>query len=202
MKQSTSLTILLAAAALAFGCASVPTRLYTLTPTAKSVGGASTLLITVGPVSVPAAVDRPQLVLNVAPNRLRADEFNRWASPLKTDIARIVAENLSRLLGSPYVSTFPESVSLSPSHRVTLDVLAFESVPGETARLTAIWSIRPMADAPPVRGRTDLAEPVPENTCEALVAAHSRMLGRLSVDIATAILALTKAADASPQSSP
>ncbi|MDQ1277092.1 MAG: uncharacterized protein QG555_131, partial [Thermodesulfobacteriota bacterium] len=63
-------------------------------PHGKTGGETSTLTITVGPVSLPAAVDRPQLVLSVTPNQVAVDEFNRWASPLKGDIARVIAENL------------------------------------------------------------------------------------------------------------
>ena len=80
-------------AVLICGCASVSPQLYALIPTAAPSGEASDLAVTVGPVSVPEAVDRPQLVSIVAPNKLRVDEFNRWASPLKNGIARTVAEH-------------------------------------------------------------------------------------------------------------
>ncbi|MCK9391226.1 MAG: PqiC family protein [Syntrophales bacterium] len=193
MKKFTAVMILCALAVLTVGCASTSTQLYTLSPMAKPVGEASILTITVGPVSLPAAVDRPQLVLSVAPNQVTADEFSRWASPLKTDIARVVAENLSLLLGSPYVSVFPQSVSVSPSYRVTIDVMRFESVPGETAKLSAIWSIRSTADGQSQGGRTASSEPVREKTYAALIAAHSRILAVLSSDIAAAIRTLAAA---------
>ena len=193
MKKLATVVILCALAVLAAGCASTSPQLYTLSPMAKPVSETSILTITVGPVSLPAAVDRPQLVLSVAPNQVAVDEFNRWASPLKSDIARVVAENLSLLLGTPYVSLFPQSVSLSPSYRVAIDVIRFESVPGETAKLTAIWSVRSTADGRVQGGRTILAEPVQEKTCAALVAAHSRMLAGLSGDIAGAIRGLAGA---------
>jgi uncharacterized lipoprotein YmbA len=187
MKKLATIMILCALAAVTAGCASISPQLYTLSAVSKPAGETSTYTITVGPVSVPAAVDRPQLVLSVAPNQVTADEFNRWASPLKNDIARVVAENLSVLLGSPYVSVFPQSVSLSPSYRVNIDVLRFESVPGETARLNAIWSVRSTSDGKTQGGGTALAEPVRENSCAALTAAHSRMLGGMSGDIAASI---------------
>ncbi|MFA5180970.1 MAG: PqiC family protein [Syntrophales bacterium] len=196
MNKPTAIKILCALAVLMLtaGCASTSPQLYTLSPMAKPVNETSTLTITVGPVSLPAAVDRPQLVLSVAPNQVTVDEFNRWASPLKNDIARVVAENLSALLGSPYVSVFPQTVSLSPSYRVTIDVLRFESVPGETAKLNAIWSVRSTADGKIREGGTTLAEPVRGNTYAALIAAHSRMLGGLSGDIAASIRRLSDTA--------
>lgn len=107
MKKLRVMMIMFAFAILIAGCASKSPQLYTLSPLAKPVNETSSLTITVGPVTVPAAVDRSQLVLNVAPNQVTIEEFNRWASPLKTDIARVVAQNLSLLLGTPYASVFP-----------------------------------------------------------------------------------------------
>ena len=193
MKKITAIMILCTLALITAGCASTSPQLYTLSPLAKPVSETSILTITVGPVSVPAAVDRPQLVLSVAPNQVSIDEFNRWAAPLKNDIGRVVAENLSILLGSPYVSVFPLSVYVSPSYRVTIDVMRFESVPGETAKLTAVWLVRSTVDGQSQGGRTALAEPVPEKSYAALVAAHSRMLAVLSGDIAAAIRTLAAA---------
>jgi uncharacterized lipoprotein YmbA len=195
MKKLPTMKILCALVVLILtaGCASTSPQLYTLSPMEKPGGETSTLTITVGPVSLPAAVDRPQLVLSVTPNQVAVDEFNRWASPLKGDIARVIAENLSALLGSPYVSVFPQSVSVSPSYRVTIDVTRFESAPGEEARLNAIWLVRSAADGQSQGGRTVLTELVREKTSSALVAAHSRMLGVLSGDIAAAIRTLAAA---------
>lgn len=190
MKKLSTVMILCALYVFAAGCASISPQLYTLSPMAKPVSETSILSATVGPVSLPAAVDRPQLVLSAGPNQVTVDEFNRWASPLKNDIARVVAENLSLLLGSPYVYVFPQSVSISPSYRITIDVTRFESVPGETARMTAIWSVRSTADGLSQGGRTVLSEPVREYSYVTLVAAHSRMLGVLSGDIAAAVRTL------------
>ena len=181
-------------AVLICGCASVSPQLYTLSPTAVPSGEASDLAVTVGPVSVPEAVDRPQLVSIVAPNKLRVDEFNRWASPLKNGIARTVAENLAVIMGSPYVSVFPQSVSVAPSYRVAIDVVRFEFAPGSEARLGALWSVRSTADGRSRTGATTLAEPIKESSPAAMVAAHSRMLGGLSVDIAAAIRSLAAGA--------
>ena len=65
--------------ALAAGCASPPSRFYTLsgaTANATSTEGPS---IAVGPVSIPAVVDRPEIVVTIGDNEVWLDEFNRWA---------------------------------------------------------------------------------------------------------------------------
>ena len=83
----------------------------------------------VGPVSVPAAVDRPEFVLQTAPNRVDVDEFNRWAAPLNDAVAQVVAGDLVKLLGTPNVAAAPMA-NFEPAYRVTIDVQRFDSVPG------------------------------------------------------------------------
>ena len=77
------LSIALAAAAAA-GCGTTATsRFYTLdSTTTASDGPPVRVAVLVGPVAVPASVDRPEMVVQVAPNQVDIDEFNRWAAPL------------------------------------------------------------------------------------------------------------------------
>jgi uncharacterized lipoprotein YmbA len=51
-------------------------------------------------VAIPAIVDLPQIVVSTGPNQVTIDEFNRWASPLRTTSRAVVAENLVQLLGT------------------------------------------------------------------------------------------------------
>jgi len=54
----------------AAGCSTVPSRFYALDSTAIADGApAAHAAVMVGPVTVPAAVDRPEFVVQVAPNR-------------------------------------------------------------------------------------------------------------------------------------
>jgi uncharacterized lipoprotein YmbA len=101
--------IALMAAAMAAGCSTAPSRFYTLdsTATADSAPPAPRLTVMVGPVTVPDIVDRPEFVVQVAPNRVDVDEFNRWAAPLDDGIARAVAGDLAVQLGTRNVSTGP-----------------------------------------------------------------------------------------------
>src|SRR5262249_57348977 len=94
-------------------------------------GPAANYVVVVGPVPAPAAVDRPQFVVQVEPNRVVLDEFNRWAAPLGDAIARAVAGDLAALLESSRVST-SLLATVDPWYRVTIDVQQFESVPGKS----------------------------------------------------------------------
>ena len=132
-------------AVIAAGCASAPSRFYTLNSTAKgNVASDASYAVSVGPVTIPAEVDRPQFTVQVAPNRVAVDEFNRWAAPLNENIARVVADDLAALLGTPRVAT-GSLAGFNPDYRVALDIQKFETVPGKSVRIEAVWVVRKSA---------------------------------------------------------
>ncbi|UHD17268.1 PqiC family protein [Thiocapsa bogorovii] len=187
-----SKTFILVLCALATGCASAPTRFYTLSSTLTPTGGSDALSVSVGPVSIPAQVDRPQIVVSEGPNRVVVDETSRWASPLSDAIAGVVAANLIALLGTQKVTLFPQVTSANADYRVAIEVQTFESAPGSTATLSAVWSVRRKQDGRTQSGRTSVREPVSDTGYEALAAAHSRALTTLSRDIADALRTLSR----------
>ena len=173
---------------LAAGCgATSPSRFYTLDSTATAGTGVSPPpAVMIGAVSVPASVDQPQFVMQVAENRVEVDEFNRWAAPLNDSIARAVAGDLATQLGTPNVAS-ARLANFNPSYVVTIEVQRFESTRGKTALIDAVWAVRKTATGDTVSGRTTSREPVQNDTFDALAAAHSRALATLSADIATTI---------------
>jgi uncharacterized lipoprotein YmbA len=193
-------------AALAAGCASTPaSRYYTLSSTAGPAGAApaaatpaaaapapaaSGLAVEVGPVLIPAMVDRREIVVSAGANEVRLEEFNRWAAPLQDNLSRVIAENLLAMLGTPRVTVFPQTLGADADYRVAIDVQRFESVPGTSATVDAVWIVRRTKDGKEARGRTAVREPVQNNSYEALAAAHSRAVARLSQDIADVIRGL------------
>lgn len=191
MKHLNSFLLAAGAALLLAGCASAPSKFYTLDATAKSDGSpAVPVSVVVGPVTVPAVVDRPQFVLTTAPNRVELDEFNRWAAPLNESIARIVSLDLGTLLGG--AQTTAGTVAAGSVYRVTIHVERFESVRGGKggaggALLEADWSVRTPSGKGLYSGHTVAREPVQSDDLAALAAAHSRALGQLSTDIAAGI---------------
>jgi uncharacterized protein len=174
----------------ASGCGtSAPSQFYTLDTTAVPDGAAPvSYSIMVGPVSVPAAVDRPEFVVQSAPNRVDVDEFNRWDAPLNDAIARAVAGDLVKLLGTPDVAAAPMA-NFDPAYRVTIDVQRFDSVQGQSALVEAVWTVHRTAGGETRSGRTIARETAAGNGFDALAAAHSRALAKMSGDIATAIRA-------------
>jgi uncharacterized lipoprotein YmbA len=177
------------AASVAAGCSTAPARFYSLSSTATADGTPATpSAVMVGPVTIPASVDQPEFVVQVAPNRVEVNEFNRWVSPLGDGIARTVAGDLVVLLGTPEVAS-AELANFTPDYRVTIDVQRFESVQGQAATLEAVWTVRKTAGGQTRSGRTIAREPVQGQGFDALAAAHSQALAIMSGDIAATIRA-------------
>jgi len=183
-------------------CATPASRFYALSaaaPQATTSSAAapqaatsSDLSVAVGPVSVPAAVDRPQFVVSTDANEVRLEEFNRWAAPLQSDIARVVAQNLVAQLGTPRVTLAAQTLSGEADYRAVIEVQRFESVPGAAATLDALWTVRRTRDGRALTGRTTVREPAPDGGYDGLAAAHSRAIARLSRDIADAVSTLDR----------
>jgi uncharacterized lipoprotein YmbA len=173
------------------GCGpSATARFYTLNSTATAQGApATSYAVVVGPVSIPGAVDRPQFVVQVTQNRVVIEEFNRWAAPLDEGIARVVAGDLTVLLGTSQVTTVPLPPGFIPAYQVTIGVERFESVPGKGVLVDASWVVRRSAGGSARMGRTVASDTAEGEGFDTLAAAHSRALAKVSGDIAVAIRA-------------
>jgi uncharacterized protein len=174
------------------GCGTTPTSsFYTLGPgdALERTGVAIPISIVVGPVTVPELVDRPQIVTRVGVNEVRVNEFARWAEPLKSDMARTVAADLTQLLGTDQVTVFDSGEFAAPTWRVRVDVMRFESEPSVAVFVDALWAVQPPGKEAPVAGRSTVREAVTGPGYEPLVAAHDRALVTVSRDIAAAIRA-------------
>jgi uncharacterized lipoprotein YmbA len=182
IRASTVLAIL----ALAACASSPPSRFFTLSGAPAPAAPSSTVSVVVGPVTIPAVVDRPEIVVAVGQNEVWLDEFNRWASPLADAIAVATAENLGTALATSRATSLVQS-AVDADYRVGVEVQRFESAPGAYALLDAVFTVRRTSDARAVTGRTTAREALTDKSYEALAAAHSRALARLAADIAAAV---------------
>lgn len=168
------------------GCARSPqVNFYTLAPLTQSVAGSPPppFSVAVAAVTLPDVVDRPQLVLFTDSSRVRILESHRWAEPLKNAIPRLLAENLSRLLGTESVSCYPQSTSQTADYRITVDVLRFESS-ASTVLLEALWTVRTAAQTVGKPHRFRGNEPLEGDGHDKRVAAYNRVLASLSREVA------------------
>lgn len=180
------------------GCVgtSPPVDLYTLSALERSAGqtqpdkSEKALAIAVGPASFPESLDRPQIVTRKGPNRLHADEFQRWGGPLQENFLRVLGENLSLLLATPRVVVFPADAPFPVDFRVLLQVQQFEGALGKEVVLNSRWAVIREGDRMIRVLQSVIREPVASDDYGALVAAESKTLAALSREIADTITSL------------
>ena len=192
MRSLAGIGIALCLAAACAGCSRSPrVNFYTLEPGVRvgAAAAAAVPAVAVGPVTLPELVDRPQLVVRVAANRVEILETQRWAEPLKSGIPRLIAEELGRLLGSSRVSSYLQHAGAGADYRVLLDFQRFEASSGEAVTVEVVWSVRRSAGGVAKTGRALVREPVAALGYDPLVAAYGRALLAVSGDLAQAIRA-------------
>jgi uncharacterized lipoprotein YmbA len=181
-------TNLVAALILSGACASGPEHFYALTSGAQQAaaeGGMAGPSVVIEPAALPDLVDRPQLVIKGAGSNVTILEQQRWAEPLRSGIPRVVAENLTKLLGTNKVST-RDDVIRSPDCRVIIDVRRLDSQPEVEVAFEALWTVA-CGDSPKKTGQSATRERPVGKDIDALVAAHGRAMDALSRDIAHAV---------------
>ena len=173
------------------GCAtSTPARFYVLVPADLAPRGAPLrdLVLGVGPVRLADHLERPQLISRDDGNRLQVEEFERWGGTLEANILWVLAENLSRGLGTGSVVTYPWERALDPRYQVILDIREFEPVREGEVRLTALWRVLDRGgEALLAVEKSVVTEPFAGSSPASRVDAQSRALARLSTEIAAAV---------------
>ena len=187
------------------GCASPTPTFYSFNaiPIPQAIPAAKSTRIMVGPVTLPAIYDRPQLVMKNANNTVQAYEYHRWASGLKGDIADVVSSNIAITLKISNVWSFSQSMQSNFDYQVFLDVQNIESKAGEDVVVDVLWSIKPSTNiktsAKPsanvtattttnvIMGRSLVREPITESGLNALVASQSRAFSKVGQEIARSI---------------
>jgi len=188
------------------GCAKTPpTRFYVLPAltgaetAALSSGVKPDLTIGVGPVTLPPYLDRPQIVTRASWAKLELGEFDQWAAPLQDTFARVLAENLSLLLGTDRVLLQPWPRTTDVDYQVTVDVIRFDGGVGGEVVLAARWSLIGADGKELVMRKTRFQAPANPRDYEATVTAMSRILEDFSRDIAATLQTTVQQASARRQ---
>lgn len=97
--------------------------------------------LTVGPVTLPSSIDRPQLVLSTGHNTVEVLKQSLWAAPLSQLIAQTIADNLARALGLEYIYATPQLGSLHTDYTLLIVIHQLAARPGYGVALDASWAI-------------------------------------------------------------
>lgn len=177
---------------------SPPSRFYTLGADVPA-GQAGTVAlgdgwVGVGPIGMPAYLDRPQIVTRGSGHQLVINEFDRWAEPLSTRVMTVLMENVVTLSKSRRVTPYPWPAEFRPEKRVTGEIAAFEAGPSGEVVLRVRWLVQvPGSSEETAVHAGEYREAAPAGDFDAMADAMNRALARWSRDIADA-LAGTRAA--------
>lgn len=194
--------VLLAAVLAAAGCTGMGlgqgttqgTRFYVLNsldPLSGEEGGPPVredLAVAVAPVKIAAYLKRPHIVTSSEGNEVLLANFARWAEPLEDAVSRVLAENLSILLGIHRVVVDTPRSLLKPRYTVVVRIARLDGRPGDEAFLTARWGIAEReTDEIVLTRRSVYRRPVKGAGYGDIVAAENGVLEDLSREIAAAI---------------
>lgn len=179
--------LILLVAALVAGCAQPSKTFYVLTASGPVPSGGG-MGIGVGPITLAEYIDRPNLVIQQAPNQLAVAEDHRWAGDLSASIARVTAANLGRALKTGNVRTYPWLRDDEIRYQVTLDIRQLHSESDGHAVIEAGWRAYSLPDRHLKASKTFTdREPLDSDGYNSSVAAQSRLLGRLAENIASSL---------------
>lgn len=186
--------LLLGGAALLAGCAggSPPARLYQLraeTPQAVPAPAATSAVLQIGRVQVPAYLDQDTLLMPTGQAGLQQLTGHRWAEPLRDAVPRLLQQDLSRLLGSDKVWGRPTPAGVQPTLQLQVEIQRLDADPGGSAvGLQARWTLNdPAGKQPPRVQEVRLSAPSGASTPDAMVAAHRQALWLLAQRIAASV---------------
>ncbi len=182
-----------------YGCSTTPpARLYVIEPLATDTEFEldQDLTVVVGPVTLPERLNRREILSHGERYRVSTAEFDRWAEPLDENIARAVVGNLSVLSRTGSFLPYPSSLSGAGGYSVRIVVHEFGDAPDGTVILRASWALIATQSALPVFSEVRLSEQRNDSEVITMVAAMSRLVEKLSREIAAALAKSTLSANA------
>ena len=182
------LILVLTIVAVTGGCAKgPPPDFFLLIPEAPSTvpGFEQGATIGIGPVTVPAHLDRNQIVSRGDGARLELSERNQWAEPVKAGVTRVLLVSMGITLDSNRIYALPLRQRRALDYQVSVDVLRLDGQVGGGVILAARWTVlNGDGKKALVTKVSRIEEAAGGPDMDALIEAQSRAVNRLGVEIA------------------
>jgi uncharacterized lipoprotein YmbA len=160
-----------------------PTHYYTLVPPAGGEAAATSSVapfqFELLPVTIPAQVDQPQMVVRQGGQGVAMAQGERWIAPLADEVRGALSADLARDFRAQDVTGLPSGTS---TVRIKLDVRRFDSVPGSYAYMDAAWSVRPVKGGDALACTSRISQTVGDGY-DALVQGHQQAIQQLAGQI-------------------
>jgi hypothetical protein len=140
--------------------------------------------VLIGPVRLPAYLDRPQMARLRSGGEVELDEFSRWLGGFQTNFLRAVSLGVARQLGSIRVTTFPSSAPFSFDAQVRVHIDDLVVVDDELLRVRIRCAVlRERSGVPPVFFLHEVSVPLENDSNAGIIAAHDSALASLAEQI-------------------
>ncbi len=173
------------------GCSfSQPSRFYRLSPSsAEGIQAlnppAQNTTVSVGPVTIPVVLNRPQIATLSGNNAVIISEYDRWAGSLNDNLARTLTDNMATLLPSMTVIPYELGRRVPSSYQLIVDIQQFDGTLGKSITLKAGWIIMENDTKKTILvKKTIITEDLKGHDYTDYVAGMSSALGKLSLEIA------------------
>lgn len=146
-----------------------------------SVGPGPSIGIT--PVEIPEYLVRSGLVRDASEVEVDVSNTERWAEPLESGIARVMALNLARALPTNDIRPYPWNNKRAPDITLRIKVTELRSLPGQATLV--VETLINVSDGPFASELISLQAPLPRNAQGGdIAAAYSSLLAELSEALA------------------
>lgn len=168
---------------------SPPTHYYALAeiaPTAARVTLPVHVPIRVERVTIPAELDRLEIVRRSASNQVQIAAFERWAAPLEDMIRQVMADDLAARCAPGTFASANEPAVGEPRGHLYIGIRAFAGDEHGAVKLHGAWLLQ-TPQAVSARGIEEIAVAADNASADALAAAMSRALAAFADRIAAAL---------------
>ena len=187
--------IVLCVSGLLIACASTPpTHFYTLESQSRPpVDAPSAItkkrLIGIGPLSLPALLDRRQIITRADNNSVQIADFDQWAAPLKDNVIAVLSKNVAALQPNAIVRAYPWGVYGNVDYRVIIDISRFDTQLGKSVNLEASWAIMDEKNHTIVsNGQAKIDRPLNDASYNSVAQGLSKLLSELSQQLSRALV--------------
>jgi len=140
--------------------------------------------LAVGPVDVPAHLDREGIATHDGQNQINYSDKHRWAEPLKKDLVKTLNANLVQLLPNQQLIEFPYRQSNRPDYQLSINIEKFGYINDGSVVLQARSVLLDDRGRQIDSNYIDLRQVQAEKDYPAIVRLMSNLLGEMAVELA------------------
>ncbi|MFT4571794.1 MAG: putative lipoprotein YmbA [Hyphomicrobiaceae bacterium] len=143
MIRSVAVTILTATLVSSCAMTTPASRFYVLaaaTPT--TIPATDAPVVGIGPIQLPAYLDRPQIVTRRNDHELVISELHRWAEPLQSHVTATLAEDVQALRTDLRAIPYPWPTGTVVDRQVLVRITEMETGSDHRGTLSCQWELR------------------------------------------------------------